>query len=46
MPELNEIRTAVEWEWTFEQKIKLQENAYQKLLKNYEVIYESEGDED
>ena len=46
MPELSEIRRIVEREWMSERTKEVKNAAYQKLLENYEVVYEeNEADE-
>jgi len=47
MPQLSEIRDKVEREWMAETSKELKDEAYEELLKNYEVVFEkTEGDDE
>jgi hypothetical protein len=42
MPELSAVRNIVEREWMVERTKELKKAAYQKLLQNYEIVYEAD----
>lgn len=45
LPQLDEIRKTVEWEWTAANRKELKENIYNELRKKYTVVFEQPTDE-
>jgi len=44
LPELSEVREAVEREWSVDQKKKLKDSLYKKLREKYTVVFEPQDD--